>query len=971
MVTARKQVRRFRLDVPLAWLAFITAGGLALRLYQLGLQSYWFDEAQTLFVARFPFDEIVRRAYRPPLYHFLLHIWAKLVPNSEFWLRLPSALFGAAVPPLAYAVAARLYDRRTGLIACALAAISPVLVWYAQELRMYSLMALEFLLILYLFLRLAGEEPPRHKGLWTALLLAEIAALYTHYFAIPFLGWLVLISGLALFLARRRRVLVAWLGVQALAGLAYIPWLSVILGGRGGTEDYTAAEVLPVVTSVPGAREALSQSWRLYALGTLSEPPGVVNALSVAALVVLAIAVATLFVRALAAGYAARRRPAQPGDLAGTSSSDLYLLALMGGPFLTAVLMYKLRPGVVHPRHMMMIAGPLMVLLARIAGLAFDPRDGQGLRPQWLQGLLNSKSEPSAAPAPGRLANVLLTGRRFIGLATLLAFGATFLLALSLPYRDSRYQRPPVRSLARDIESMTGERDAILFSYTDFTFDEYYQGAAQTYRLHTTVGDEPLAGWLLPRIQDAGRAVLLRWVHVYADPRDFLPWLLQNNGTLHNRWWQAQRWVSVYDLRSPVVLPSLAPASVRIDPLRLRGVHLPQTAPADQPIPVALLWEATAPVPIDLKASVRIVDPSGHTVAADDRVLLGEYSPTGTSHWAPGTQAHNYYLLDLPPGSPPLCYTVVVSVYHEQGTLDVLNPQGAAMGTVHTLGTFQAQAPAAVPQSFSPAAMTPLGREVASGLLLEGYALDWDTVRAGEKVALTLYWRATQGTLPAYEPEVQLMSATGQLAGWQKGQPAYGQYPCSTWRQGELVIDRREVLLSPEAEPGATQIALMVGEGEPASLGQVTVEKADRAYTFDEIQHPLDVTLGSVARLRGYSLEQQTVRFGEPLRLTLYWEALSETTIERSYAVFTHLLTPDEQVIAQHDGLPAAGEWPTTAWIKGQAITDVHDLTFKDTPYEGKAILEVGLYDAKTFQRLATLSGDERILLPVEVEVMP
>ena len=882
LTTYRKSLGSLHLNRQLLWPALITVAAMALRLWQLGAQSLWFDEAQTLFIARLPLDEIVQRAYRPPLYHYLLHFWRLLVPDREFWLRLPSALSGVVVVPLIYGAATRLYSRRVAMLAAALAAISPVLVWYSQELRMYSLMAAEYAALLWLLPVLVRSRTSPPWGGWIVFCLLEIAALYTHYYAIPFLVWLALAGALGPLLLRRWRTLAAWCGVHLVAAVAFVPWLLVIGSGRGGVGDYVGAEVLPVVTEVPGARQFAGQLLNFYVGGSLGADGALRWLVPLAALSLAAAALA--LVPAIARwAYKAWRREADlcPGGRYG----DLCLLLVTCGPVATALLMYHYRPGVVHPRHLMMLAVPLAILTARAGDLLFSSLPG---------------------PRGWRAA------ARGMGLIALVAFAAASGAGLTLSYTDSGRQRPDTRALAQHVQTLTGPGDAVILPYIDYAFDHYYQGAARSHYVETRVGDADLFNWFLPRIQGARRAVLLRWVDAFSDARDALPWLLQRNGRLVQRFWQAQRWVSVYDLDDPLTVPSIDPVQMRVDPLRLQGLSLPEAVPADQPIAVALEWTTTAKTPEDLRASVRILDQDGTVVAADDRVLLSEHEAAPTSRWPVGLSARNYHFLSLPVGTPPLTYSVAVSVYHDQKALDILNEAGAAMGTVKVLGSVQVLPPATYPDHFpSSMPMVRIGREVAPGLILEGFDLGKEKVRAGEALPVTLYWKAQTAPLQPYQPLLLLRGAAGGVLGEQRGHPASGRYPCSRWRKGELVTDRRVLLVAPEAASGLSQLALQVGDGVAVTLGSVTIEQADRQYAFANIQHPLDVTLGGVARLMGYELEEQTVRFGEPLRLTLYWQAVNDAPMAASYTVFAHLLDPQEHVIAQHDGTPAGGAWPS------------------------------------------------------------
>ena len=87
--------------------------------------------------------------------------------------------------PALYALARELYDRRTGLIAAAFAAVSPVLIWYSQEVRMYEFAALFGLLALLTQLRAIRNGTMLN---WAAYILATAALLWSHYFGLVVIG---------------------------------------------------------------------------------------------------------------------------------------------------------------------------------------------------------------------------------------------------------------------------------------------------------------------------------------------------------------------------------------------------------------------------------------------------------------------------------------------------------------------------------------------------------------------------------------------------------------------------------------------------------------------------------------------------------------------------------------------------------------------------------------------------------------
>ena len=106
----------------------------------------------------------------PPLYYVLAWGWAKAFGTGEVGLRSLSALFGAATVPLAYCIGAELANRRAGLIAAALVAVSPMLIWYSQEARSYALLVFFCAASLLFFARaLRTAQRPRPGALGAGL----------------------------------------------------------------------------------------------------------------------------------------------------------------------------------------------------------------------------------------------------------------------------------------------------------------------------------------------------------------------------------------------------------------------------------------------------------------------------------------------------------------------------------------------------------------------------------------------------------------------------------------------------------------------------------------------------------------------------------------------------------------------------------------------------------------------------------
>jgi len=202
-------------------LAGITLLGALLRFLTLGDQSYWGDEGATVGLIRASFGDMLGAIpdseSTPPLYYVLAWGWTRVLGSSdEFALRSLSALAGTATIPVLYAATCTLVTRRAALVTAALAACSPLLVWYSQESRAYALLGLFTALTLLFFAR-ALDGRARALPWWA---VTATLALVTHYFAafviVPQAVWLVART------ERRRAALAACVPI-AIAGVALLP----------------------------------------------------------------------------------------------------------------------------------------------------------------------------------------------------------------------------------------------------------------------------------------------------------------------------------------------------------------------------------------------------------------------------------------------------------------------------------------------------------------------------------------------------------------------------------------------------------------------------------------------------------------------------------------------------------------------------------------------------------------------------
>jgi hypothetical protein len=203
--------------------------GLSLLLRTRALDaSLWIDEGISVGIASHPATEIpglLRQDGSPPLYYLLLHAWMAVAGTGEAALRVPSLLFALATVPVALWAGRSLFGARAGWLCTALAAVMPFLTAYAQEVRMYALVALLSVLATAAFLHAFAF---RRRGYLPVFGLALGLLLYTHYWAFFYaLGLLAALAALALGVARAERKGLLADGALAfgLPLLAFLPWL--------------------------------------------------------------------------------------------------------------------------------------------------------------------------------------------------------------------------------------------------------------------------------------------------------------------------------------------------------------------------------------------------------------------------------------------------------------------------------------------------------------------------------------------------------------------------------------------------------------------------------------------------------------------------------------------------------------------------------------------------------------------------
>jgi len=222
--------------------------GFACRLYQINTPSLRGDEAFTVMhwmrePLALSLSSFVTIDPQPPLAYASYRAFALLVGSGEGSVRLLSALVSTIGIAACGALGSRLAGQRAGLFAALCYALSPAIVWHAQDARNYALWAAISPLALLAALRALDRHRPRD---WVIYVLLAVAACYLYYLELIFVATL----NIWVFLVHQQKpaTLKRWVLSQIALALILLPWFAqpslLSGGGYGGTAQHTDLPLL-------------------------------------------------------------------------------------------------------------------------------------------------------------------------------------------------------------------------------------------------------------------------------------------------------------------------------------------------------------------------------------------------------------------------------------------------------------------------------------------------------------------------------------------------------------------------------------------------------------------------------------------------------------------------------------------------------------------------------------------------------
>lgn len=618
---------------PWIWLGPLFLVALGARIWGLQASSLDFDESWSLYLARLPLATLWGKFFgqgpdpHPPLYFLLLRMWLFFFGSSEVALRSLSVLGGAILVVLLFLWSSAFTSWRTGLLMALLAALSPYLIWYSQEARMYIWVATFGLGSTLALERALGSG---RWAWWAIYFLLGLATLYTHLVG----GALLLVHLLLLLLVgdrvkrQRRSMGMLWLG---LLGLAYLPyayptWMQGI--------SVPAAEIYP-------NRDFLSAVGDFLLATTVHSAPlsTTGQALVLGFVGLLALAGWWSMGQQGAGRMFAGRAPMGWGQNREGIRKAIYIALFLVLPIVMILFLSQFR-ALYHPKFLILSAPPLLLLW------------GEGVR------AVVHRLRPL-----GVLIGALLLGLNLYGWA----YNGT-----------GSTQREDWRTAGNYLTEQTGPGDAILVHLEHYWFPlaYYYPGPASiTHPFGSRIPNLESVAEILPDYERYAAVWLVLSGEHLGDPHGIVEGWFRSRYPLITEVFPARIRIQGYatQYRFSELPPGAQPLEARVgESLNLRGYlidqkHFPASSqvlhPPSRWVHIVLFWEQMAgPEPVEVR--VEMVDSWGQVWGGNLPQASGLRAVYPPERWGREEILRDDYDVNLNPVTPAGEYRIILRASH-------------------------------------------------------------------------------------------------------------------------------------------------------------------------------------------------------------------------------------------------------------------------------------------------------------------
>lgn len=757
----------------------------ALRLHRAGDRAVWWDEGWSVWVARQSLAQIAYQTghdVHPPVYFWLLHLWRAASGDSEFGLRMFSAMFGALTVAATYLLGTAVANRRAGFLAALFLTLSRFHIVWSQEMRMYALAGFLAVLGTWAARRVWARGKPTDYALYIFCMTAGLLTLYL-FFPIPVainLAWLWELRHAP----NRRQSLLKWGAAQL-----------VILGIVGAWLVYALPGFLSTSSATPIAVwDFLKIYWTVLVTGIPLNVDDYAR-LTLPVLAVFGTAVLTLI-------FQSRRRWQTGRDLTLFLSGLLIPLAVVA--YVTIPKAGAYAPPF-DPRYLVIFTGYYVILLAWGLGkLGHDRR--------W----------PLAAALAAVVIGASLAGMR--------------------GYYDGRVRIDDYKSLGAALQAYAHPGDAVvLYSDRDWPIFAYHYPDEWTGLPHLwDVSPQTAADFLTPLWESSDGLWLV--VTPYAgvtDPQGHAAAWLAERATAVREYPYGDKALRFY-ARTPeraAQMGTLNPAAQPTFPAEIivaPGVTLTGFDQASRDyasgdtVHLGVFWQRAAAVKDNFaEAEVGLVDENG-------RAWQWEYVPLDNERaWAEDGRLRDELALLIPPEAPAGEYTFYV--FNNRG--ETTHFGGFRLRQQQTTFVNLADVDISRPLDVAFAnGIRLLGYDVADDTVAPGGALHMTLYWQTDQAVTQPYKVFTHLLGEVYNAETDNF-----LWGQQDNEPVNGRRPTTGWRPGEVIIDAYAMPVAANAPAGT--YTLEVGLYDPISGARLPVVDETGTAVADHVVLETAVTI--------------------------------------------------------------------------------------------------------------------------------
>lgn len=929
-------------------LVILTLLAWGLRLHRLDAQSLWYDEGVTATLAQRSLVDLTQwtaHDIQPPLYYYVTWGWGRLAGWSEWSLRFVSAWWGVLAIPVLATLSHRLTGRRSvALLVGLLTALHPLLVYYSQEARMYTMLVTLGALAGYALVRIDDRNRSSWRA-WLIYVLVATAAVYTHYFAfflLMALGCAFLLDrfvGKGLAVARHDPHLHGFIVTHLLILLLYLAWIAPLFQQLRTDASYWQGQL---------------KMWEALRSLALRFTSGETRLEEQAAATLRSYAILTCLLLLVLVWHAHRNFTLRRALL-----YTLCWLALpLGGVLGLAAFVPKF-----NARYGMIALPGLLLLWGAGIGLLVEG---------WL------RTQPTDDQRT--IGRFLTTVGCIGGMAAVLFLGNNFRIANVNWFTDAAFTKAQWRELTRYLRAQHQVGEAIvLVSGHAWPIWDYYAPDLPAIRLPAleildvnAVLDFANTGELLrTALQGKKGAWLVNWQDEVVDPNGIAPRQLQLAGReqpVAAEFWQLhlRHFVDLDPARIETTPPMDRLLHANFDDqLHLQGYGV--TADDD----LLLFWQQGSALPSpapDLHLNLRTMTAGLlYTDPADQRPA--DYN-LPVMRWQPGQLVMGRIPASIwaGAGALPGLYQVQLGVYDPAGAadgLDVLDPAGNPVGKFVLLDVTLAQA---TPPD-------PLAGAEDDTEILDGIRLTFPAERVaaepGQAVPVTFHWFLEKKLVA--EPELRLqwrlrkdgpiaasiplsMTAVTPMTAW----------PAERWLRQVIAVQP-----PPTLPPGDYLLEILaIGRDNPARRPFIVLPSR-RNFTTPPLAVTLAVNFGlgpggtnqapPQIRLLGLPTTfSTTLTANHPITLNFVWQSVATTAPVADYLVTLQLLGDDGLPVTQVDQALPGG---STSWLTGQI--EEQSLTLVTPTQSGRYRLIVALYQVTPggYPRLVTDKGDDFVTL--------